>query len=146
VETLEKVCADPRLQVRGDLLKRKDVGGVLFMFTYIYARPRWCCCLFIYIYLSLRSRNAPPTNTAAHLPTNNHRHHLQPHPHPPTDKYTHSTTILPPPPPQQNVQLYFADWGYSTPQQRDRALLNPRIRTLDLTDFACMCRALDPYK
>lgn len=47
---------------------------------------------------------------------------------------------------RQNVQLYLADWGYSTPHQRERALLNPRIRVLDQADFACMCRALDPSK
>ena len=49
-------------------------------------------------------------------------------------------------PDHQNVQLYFADWGYSTPQQRERALFNPRVRVIDLADFACMCRTFDPSK
>jgi hypothetical protein len=46
----------------------------------------------------------------------------------------------------QNVRLYFADWGFSSPAQRERALLNPRITVLDLADFSCMCRAMDPYR
>ncbi|EWM29999.1 uncharacterized protein Naga_100379g1 [Nannochloropsis gaditana] len=42
----------------------------------------------------------------------------------------------------QNVQLYLADWGYTTDAARERAMLNPRIRILQLADFACMCQAL----
>ena len=34
----------------------------------------------------------------------------------------------------------------NTPEQVARARLNPRIRVIDLADFSCMCRALDPYK
>lgn len=46
----------------------------------------------------------------------------------------------------QSVRLYFADWGYSTPEQRMRALYNPRVTVLDLADFSCMCRLLDPNR
>ncbi|TFJ84039.1 hypothetical protein NSK_005134 [Nannochloropsis salina CCMP1776] len=42
----------------------------------------------------------------------------------------------------QNVQLYLADWGYTTDAARERAMLNPRIQILQLADFACMCQAL----
>jgi|SRR6056297_1471155 len=55
------------------------------------------------------------------------------HPHP-------SLQSLSPLP--QNVQLYLADWGYTTDAARERAMLNPRIRILQLADFACMCQAL----
>jgi hypothetical protein len=44
----------------------------------------------------------------------------------------------------QGVRLYFADWGYSTPQQKARAAAHHRIRSIDLNDFSCMCRVVLP--
>lgn len=90
VETLERVCADPRLQVPPTTHQGHEQGGS----TGAHGGCSLCVCCVWY----------------------------------------------------QSVRLYFADWGYSTPEQRMRALYNPRVTVLDLADFSCMCRLLDPNR
>ncbi len=120
IETLEKVCADPRLQVRPSIYPRLSVCTSIYLPFSLSLSLCVCVCVYTYEH--------PPPDHADQTPTNQ-----------PTNT-THPSFHT------QNVQLYFADWGYSTPAQRERAFLNPRIRTVDLTEFACMCRALDPHR
>ena len=35
-------------------------------------------------------------------------------------------------------ELFFVDWGYNTPEERERAAMNPRIRLIGLEEFKAL--------